>query len=367
MRVLHFYKTYEPEFLQGIPRVIWEIAEGTARRGIQTDVLSLTRHPRSGAIATGSHFSHETRLDLEVASTSLSISAFGAFTKLAREADVLHYHFPYPFADIVHFATRIKKPVLVTYHSDIVRQSLLLRVYRPLMRAFLNRADHIVATSPNYLASSDVLQRYRDKTSVVPIAIGARPSPTEALVNTWRRRLGSGFFLFVGVPRYYKGLLFLLQAAKVTGLPVVIVGSGGDEERLRETAVGIANVTFLGHLAEADKIAVLTLCFAFVLPSHLRSEAFGIALLEAAMAGKPMISCEIGTGTSYVNQHGKTGFVVTPADSAALADAMRALAADEVMAIRMGEAAKKWAAQTFQTQDMADAYVALYKTLAEAK
>ena len=363
LKVLHFYKTYTPDFLTGVPRVIWEIAEGAARRGVRTDVLSLSRKPRSGAIKVADHFSHEARLDLDLASTSLSVSAFGAFAKLARDADVLHYHFPYPFTDVVHFATRVKKPVLVTYHSDIVRQSLLLRAYRPLMHAFLDRADHIVATSPNYLATSDVLQRYLAKASVIPIAIDANPKPSNALIDAWRNRLGARFFLFVGVLRYYKGLPFLLEAAKLSGLPVIIVGAGGNEALLRAAAVGIPNVAFLGQLPEADKAALLALCYAFVFPSHLRSEAFGIALLEAAMSGKPMISCEIGTGTSYVNRHGETGLVVPPANSAALADAMRTLWGDETTARRMGDAARKRSEELFSVHKMAEAYVALYKTL----
>jgi rhamnosyl/mannosyltransferase len=367
MRVLHFYKTYVPERLTGVPRVIWEIAQGAARHGVHTDVLSLSRHPRRGPIEVGDHFAYEAKLDAEIASTGLSVSAFGLFARLAREADVLHYHFPYPFADIVHFATRVKKPVLVTYHSDIVRQSVLLQTYRPLMHAFLSRADHIVATSPNYQGTSPVLQRYAGKTSIIPIALdpGAIPEAGNALLDSWRIRLGGRFFLFVGVLRYYKGLSFLLDAARATGFPVVIVGSGGDESALRAAAADIPNVTFAGRLSELDKTALLTLCTAFAFPSHLRSEAFGIALLEAAMAGKPMISCEIGTGTSYINQNGETGLVVPPADGVAFAEAMRTIWADQAIAGRMGEAARARAARLFSADKMTDAYVSLYETLAE--
>jgi rhamnosyl/mannosyltransferase len=367
VKVLHFFKTYLPDTFGGIERVIYEIAEGVARQGVQTDVLSLSRTPGAAPIAVGNHVAHKAMLDLDFASTGLSLAAFGAFARLAAEADVLHYHFPYPFADIVHLASRVKKPVVVTYHSDIVRQKLLLEAYRPLMHAFLRRADRIVATSPNYLASSEVLQRYAAKTSVIPSALAdaaARPGVT--LLDTWRARLGPRFFLFVGALRYYKGLSFLLDAAERTGLPVVIAGSGEDEARLRldAGARGIANVTFLGHVSEVDKAALLALCHAFVFPSHLRSEAFGVALLEAATAGKAMISCEIGTGTSYVNVAGKTGLVVPPADGAALADAMRLLWNDEPMTKSMGEAAKARAAALFSADAMADAYVALYRELA---
>ena len=366
MRVLHFYKTYTPELLSGVPRVIWEIAQGAARHGVQTDVLSLSRRPRPGPIRVGDHFAYEAKLDIDIASTGLSVSAFGLFAKLARQADILHYHFPYPFADVVHFVNRVKRPVLVTYHSDIVRQSVLLQAYRPLMHAFLSRADHIVATSPNYLATSPVLRRYAGKTSVIPIALdaGAMPKPSDELLDSWQRRLGARFFLFVGVLRYYKGLPFLLDAAKVSGLPVVIVGSGGEEPALRAAAAEIPGVTFTGQLSEVDKAALLALCTAFVFPSHMRSEAFGIALLEAAMAGKPMISSEIGTGTSYVNQDGETGLLVPPADSGALAEAMRTLWGDEAMARRMGEAARARAAKLFSIERTTDAYVDLYETLA---
>jgi len=370
MKVLHFFKTYLPYNFAGIPRVIWEIAQGAARRGVHTDVLSLSRHPQVGPIKVGDHFAHEARLDFDVASTGFSVSAFGRFAKLAEQADVLHYHFPYPFADIVHFASRLKKPMLVTYHSDIVRQKLMLRAYRPLMDAFLGRANHIVATSPHYLASSEILRRYSGKTSVIPIALDANAltKPADALVGAWRKRLGLRFFLFVGALRYYKGLSFLLEAAKLSGLPVVIVGSGDSDGELRAQAraMGVTNVTFLGEVAEDDKAALLALCCAFVFPSHIRTEAFGIALLEAAMAGKPMISCEIGTGTSYVNVSGETGLVVPPANSAALAEAMRTLWDSDTMAQRMGEAAKARADDLFSAEKMANSYVALYEKLAGA-
>src|SRR5690606_23534758 len=87
--------------------------------------------------------------------------------------------------------------------------------------------------------------------------------------------------------------------------------------------LGVHNIHFLGQLSEEDKTVLLMLCYAFVFPSHLRSEAFGLSLLEAAMFGKPMISCEIGTGTSYINYMNNTGYVVPPADSLALANAMQ--------------------------------------------
>src|SRR5690606_17794728 len=116
--------------------------------------------------------------------------------------------------------------------------------------------------------------------------------------------------------RYYKGLHFLIEAASKTAATIVIAGSGPEEIQLKSLAAdkGLTNVHFLGRISDDDKSALLQACRGFVFPSHLPSESFGISLLEAAMAGKPMISCEIGTGTSYVNIHQQTGWVIEPAN-----------------------------------------------------
>jgi glycosyltransferase involved in cell wall biosynthesis len=125
----------------------------------------------------------------------------------------MHYHFPWPFMDLAHFMARIDKPSVVTYHSDIVRQKNLLRLYQPLKHRFLRSVDTIVATSPNYLASSPVLDRYRDKTRTITYGLDKTiyPKPDAA---RWTNGGPSGerFFLFVGVLRYYKGLHILLDA-----------------------------------------------------------------------------------------------------------------------------------------------------------
>ena len=363
MRVLHFFKTYLPDSFTGVERVIHQIAEATAPLGISSDVLSLSPRPSAEPIAVGQHFSHQAKQDLYVASTGLSLSVFGAFRRLAAEADIVHYHFPWPMMDLVHVLSRTGKPAVVTYHSDIVKQERLLRLYRPLMDRFLGSVDAIVATSPNYAASSPVLARYRDKLSVIPIGIGDEAAVNVNTMTTYEGRLGRGFFLFLGALRYYKGLPFLLDAARLTGLPVVIAGSGDTAAIER---MGLGNVTVLGEVSEEGKLALTKLCTAFVFPSHLRSEAFGVALLEAARAGKPMISCEIGTGTSFVNEDGVTGLAIAPADPVALAEAMVSLAKNAERCRQMGLAARARYERLFTARQMGEAYAALYHKLGAA-
>jgi glycosyltransferase involved in cell wall biosynthesis len=362
MRVLHVYKTYYPEDDTGIPRVIHTLAEAQSPLGVETRVMALL-DPRYGSLPlpVGSHTVRPVPRDLSIASTSLAWRAFPVFAEEARAADIVHYHFPWPFADLLHQTLGRGKPSVVTYHSDIVRQKLMAKAYRPLLDRFLGSVDAIVATSPNYVLSSTILRGQGSRVTTIPIGLPDRQAPDAALVDGWRTRVGEGFFLFVGAPRYYKGLGYLIEAARETGLPVVLAGrAAGATPELDNLP---ANVVHVGGVSEQDKEALLALSRAFVFPSHLRSEAFGVALLEAARAGRPMISCDIGTGTSYVNRDGVTGYAVAPADPLALASAMKALDQDDDLASGMGEAARLRYQALFTARAMGQAYLELYQEI----
>jgi rhamnosyl/mannosyltransferase len=370
MRILHFYKTSFPDTMGGVEQVINQIARSSARFGVNTDVLSLTDQRLERTIELNGYRVHRARLDFQVASTGFSASAFLRFSQLAKKADVVHYHFPWPFMDVVHFATRAKRPTVVTYHSDIIRQKNLLRLYRPIQQKFLSSVDRIVATSPNYLATSGVLEKFADKVDVIPIGMdkATYPTPTQERLDYWRGRFGPRFFLFVGAIRYYKGLHILLDAAQGVDYPIVIVGAGPIERKLKVQAkrLDLRNVHFLGHLPEIDKVALLTLCYGVVFPSHLRSEAFGVSLLEGAMFGKPLISSEIGTGTTYINIENETGLVVPPSEPDALRKAMDYLWNHPDVAASMGRRAQARYWEHFTAGRMVQSYLALYGDLIAA-
>lgn len=364
MRVLHFYKTYYPDSVGGVEQVIRQMCVGTTRLGVRNEVLSLTRERNAPPMEFEGHMVRRAPLDFEIASTGFSMEAVRQLAALAQDADLIHYHFPWPFMDLAHFLARIDKPSVVTYHSDIVRQKYLLKLYQPLCNRFLASVDAVVATSPNYLASSPVLDRFRDKTRVITYGLdkSTYPEPDPALLEKWRAQVGERFFLFVGVLRYYKGLHILLDAVANTDYPVVIVGAGPIERELKEHArrLGLTHVQFVGAVNDADKVALLKLSYALAFPSHLRSEAFGISLLEGAMYGKPMISSEIGTGTTYINIHGETGLVVPASDPQAFGEAMRQLWDHPEQAAAMGQRAGARYWELFTAEKMAANYRNLY-------
>jgi rhamnosyl/mannosyltransferase len=371
MRILHFYKTSFPDTMGGVEQVINQLARGSSKLGIDIDVLSLSPRKVPRTIKIDGYLAHRVRMDVQIASTSFSVSAFLRFSQLAKKADIVHYHFPWPFMDLVHFATGLKKPTVVTYHSDIIRQKHLLKLYRPLKHRFLASIDRIVATSPNYLATSNMLVKFSSKVSVIPIGLdkSTYPPPMPDRLHFWRNRLGTKFFLFVGLLRYYKGLHILMEAAQGVSYPIVIVGAGPIEQEVKAQAeqIGLRNIHFLGHLPDKDKVALLTLCYGIVFPSHLRSEAFGISLLEGAMYGKPMISSEIGTGTTFINIRDESGLVVPPSDPMALRQAMQYLWEHPEEAASMGRSAEERYKKYFTADQMVSSYVDLYCDLLKAK
>jgi O-antigen biosynthesis rhamnosyltransferase len=356
-----------PESFGGVEQVINQIAIGTTKLGYKNDVLSLTADRYSKKKQFNGYDIHYSPLDFQIASTSFSWYSIFHFAELAKKADLIHYHFPWPFMDLVHFLNKLNKPTVLTYHSDIIRQKYLLNIYRPLMIKFLNEINHIVATSPNYLNTSNTLNNYLDKVSVIPIGLDKKnyPIPSPIKLSYWRNRLGPKFFLFIGVMRYYKGLHILIEAARSCDYPIVIIGAGPIEAELKKHAqrIGVRNICFLGQLLEEDKVAILKLSYGVVFPSHLRSEAFGISLLEGAMYGKPLISCEIGTGTTFINIASETGLVIPPNDPSALYQAMHYLWEYPLKAAEMGIRARERYCNFFTAEKMNFSYSELYRTL----
>ena len=367
IKVLHCYKTYYPDTFGGIEQVIYQLAEGGRKENIQASVFVHSPDPQSVQFEKDNHTVYRVKSLCELASTPFSLQAVAKFRALAQHADIVHYHFPYPFMDFMHFAAGIDKPCVVSYHSDIVKQKTLALIYAPLMKRFLQRVDAIVAASPNYVETSPVLKHYREKVKVIPYGLDKKfyINPPAVDVEKWQKRFPMGFFLFIGTFRYYKGLHILIEAAKNSQYPIVIVGAGPIEQELREQAKSLAvdNIHFVGALDDEDKATLLSLCTAIVFPSHLRSEAFGISLLEGALYSKPLISSEIGTGTTYINLDKQTGLVVPPADPVALRQAMDRLWNEPDYAKQLGQGAYQRFEQLFTAEKMIKSYTNLYKSL----
>jgi glycosyltransferase involved in cell wall biosynthesis len=364
MKVLHVYKTYYPDTFGGVEKFIQTLSKGMMKKGIKSAVFCLTHERTFSEIEIEGVRVYKIPHLFSISSTPISFKAFFKFRKIVKDFDIVHYHFPYPFQDLLFLFFGMSKKSMVTYHSDIIKQKILYFFYKPLEVFFLKRVGKIIATSQNYVETSPILQKYKSKINVISLSIDEKKYPftEKSFKESYRKQFGEKFFLFIGVLRYYKGLHTLINAAKKTGFSVVIAGSGPLENDLKKQAAGYKNIHFMGDITDQEKVNLLSSCYAFVFSSHLRSEAFGLSLLEASMHQKPMITCEIGTGTSFINLHNETGLVISPNDSDALSTAMTTLFKDGALSQQFGENAYKRYLDLFTIDKMVDSYEEIYRS-----
>ncbi|HUX88876.1 MAG TPA: glycosyltransferase [Chloroflexota bacterium] len=362
LKVLQVYKNYAP-MPGGIETYLRQIATGLNRRGrVKVSVLVTAPGPRTVVDEIdGVRVTRAGRLG-EVASTPLSLRLIEQVRQ--SDADILHLHVPYPVGELAALSFAGRRRIVVTYHSDVVRQWWARPLYQPMLRQLLRRADALIATSPAYLKSSAILSHFAAHAEVIPLSVDpARFVAEESAVAALRQRWPEPVVLFVGRFRSYKGLPILLQAMSGLDARLILIGQGPLEAALRAQAVQLGideRVTFLGDVSDRDLTTYYALAKVFVLPSTQRSEAFGIALLEAMAAGRPVISTELGTGTSWVNQHGKTGFVVPQGDPQALREAIRTLLEDRALAERLGQAGRQRVQQEFSEDRMLESIEGVY-------
>jgi len=284
-----------------------------------------------------------------------------------EKADIVHLHLPNPAAAIACLLARPAGAVVVTWHSDIVRQRKLLRLYRPLERMLLNRCSAVVATSPAYVASSPVLREHADKCHLIPYGIDAgqfdEARVDRSIVEKLRQRFGPRTILSVGRLVYYKGIEFLVRAMRKVDAKLVIIGDGPLRAELEREAASIGisgRVIFLGEVDD-NLVNYYHASDVFALPSCERSEAFGIVQLEAMASGIPVVNTRIDTGVPFVSQDGVTGFTVAPRSSDEMAAALNRLLDNPELRETMGRAGHDRVADEFGVAKMAAQTLDLYR------
>lgn len=367
MHILQCYKTALPWSMGGVEQVMHHISMGLIENGHKSTVFAFSPIRDVQELTYQGYRIIAVPYSINIASMPLSMQGFSLFKKYCEDADIVHYHYPFPWMDLMHLIHPHNKPCVMTYHSDIVKQKHLLKIYKILQQYFLNRMDAIVATSPNYISSSNTLKKYSDKVLCIPLGLDESnylPVKIEKL-NEWRRQLPERFLLFVGVFRYYKGLKNLLKALEGLDYPVVLVGDGPEKNNLLllKEKYRLKNLIFLGSLDDENKNTILYLSSGVILPSHLRSEAFGLSLLEGAMFGKPLLSCEIQTGTTYINLEHQTGWVANPNDPLSLKEILINWYENKEQSLEFGMEARKRYLELFKASDMVTKYLELYKFL----
>jgi glycosyltransferase involved in cell wall biosynthesis len=363
MRVLQLGKFYDP-FVGGIETVLKEICESLAEQ-VQFQVLVANTRCRT------EHENGKVPVTRVASMGNLfSCSMAPSFPLWARrfDPDLIHVHLPNPLAELSALIADRDIPIVAHFHSDIVRQHNLLRLYGPFLEAFYRRANRIIVPTPRHIEISRFVSKHREKCRVVPFGV---PLSRFELDETARKKVdglrdGLPSVLCVGRLVSYKGVEFLIRALERIKTRLWIIGTGPLEGSLRNLAQekGLAHrVEFLGRVSAQDLVAYYHACDVFVLPSITNAEMFGVAQLEAMACRKPVISTNLPTGVPWVNQHGKTGYVVPPRNAEELAKGIQHLISNPQLREEMGEAGRMRVEQHFTSTKMAAAVLQVYQEM----
>jgi len=382
LRVLHLGKFYPPAS-GGMEVHVQTLARAQAALGARVEVLCINH------AAAGEGFSHEFRgrsptreeWDGEVRVTRVGRWASvlrmdvmpelprALLRALARGVDVVHLHTPNPALLLALDALPWLPPVVITHHSDVIRQKVAGALFRPFELVLYARARRLLATSSAYVPGSALLRRFRDKVRELPLGIELEPflSPSPAALEAeahWRAQAGAPLWLMVGRLVYYKGLVTALEAlTRVPGqLLVVGVGPLEQEGRERARALGLeGRVTWAGYLPPESLVGAYRAATALWFPSNARSEAYGLSQIEAMASGLPVLNTAIPhSGVPWVSLHEQTGLTVPVGSAEALARAVRRLLEEPGLAERLGRGARARALEQFRHDVMAERSLALY-------
>ena len=287
-------------------------------------------------------------------STPIAPEMMRAIRRTSADAIVLHE--PNPWGLLSCALARPRQPIVVYFHSEVVRPALQYALfYHPMARAVYARAARIVVASPPMAEHARALRPYRERIEVIPYGTDPRAWDRTPEVDARVRDIraanpGKPLVLFAGRLVRYKGCDVLLRALKDVDASAVIVGDGPLKPSLVQLAneLGLAGrVQFAGEVPPERLLALYHAADVFVLPSVTRAEAFGFVQVEAMACGTPVISTRVSSGVSWVNQHDVTGLIVEPGNVADLRMALASLLSDPAQRERMGAAGRRRVEQEF--------------------
>lgn len=374
-QVLHVGKFYPP-VAGGMERVLETLCiasaglvesrvlvANTGRDTVEEDVIA------GGIDGTLRTRVHVTRLGTTGAVGSVHIApAFAAHLRRAR-ADLIVLHEPNPWALLSYAIARPRAPLIVWYHSDVVRPALQYALfYAPLARFVYGRSERVIVSSPPLAEHAAPLAPYRERVRVVPFGINVGewaigPVDRQQIASVGAE-MSDPFVLFAGRHVAYKGVDVLLRALRETDTRAVIAGDGPKRAEWEALAAGLGldgRVTFCGDVPDTRLRTLMQSCAALVLPSITRAEAFGYVQLEAMACGKPVISTDVKSGVSWVNQHDRTGLIVRAGDPRDLAAAIDRVMSDPALRAGMGDAARQRVEREFSMARLRERLQVLYQ------
>lgn len=369
MKILQVGKFYP--IRGGVEKVMYDLMLGLSARNIHCDMLCATTEDHPGGILPVNSFAKVIAIPTQIkfAATMIAPKMILKLRQIAGDYDIIHIHHPDPMATLALFLSGYRGKVVLHWHSDILKQRMLLKLYRPLQDWVIERADLIVGTTPVYVNESPFLSKVQYKVDHIPIGIESI-TPEIAQVEKIRQKYGEKKLIFsLGRLVEYKGYEYLIRAAQYLNenYQIVIGGKGPLYDALQQLILELNvkdRVELIGFISDEDLPAYYGACDIFCLSSILKTEAFAIVQIEAMSCSKPIVSTHIpGSGVSWVNADGESGLVVELENPEALANAINSILQEKEKYDQLSAGSLQRYQTFFTLEKMVDKCLNLYHKL----
>ena len=369
MRVLQLGK-YFPPYVGGIETIIFNLTEELNKRGIKTDVLCSNFKKYYKKETDRGYIVYKTKRYGELLSTPITPQLIFKLKKIISDYDIIHVHHPNPIANLALFFAKPKEQKIVLHwHSDIIKQKLTLKLYLPLLKWLVKKANIILATNPQIIKHSSILKLNQEKCIIIPLGT-VKPKINNHIFSSLKKFHKNKKIIFsLGRFVYYKGFEYLIESAKyLTNDIIILIGGSGPLKAKYEKLIRKYNfkdkVHLIGKIPSQNLGSYYKACDLFCLPSIEKSEAFGLVMVEAMSFGKPVVATKIeGSGVSWVNQHQITGLNVPPKNPKALAEAFTYILENENVYQQFSRNALKRYETEFTLEKMIDRVINVYQRL----
>jgi glycosyltransferase involved in cell wall biosynthesis len=369
MKILQLGKAYPPVNLGGVEVTIKLITEGLHKLGVECDVLGVNNKFVSHSEARKFGTIYREALIIKAFSTLFSIKLIYRLFLIKKKYDIIHIHHPDPMATFAIWLIKPKCKLIIHWHSDILRQKYLLKIFRPFQTWLLINCNAIICTSKSYADNSPDLRPYINKVTVIPIGIdNSKLIFDRNIVDQIKKRFfNKKIVLSIGRMSYYKGYGFLIEAVKYfnPNINLLIIGEGELKKELQEKVINenlSDQICFLGKVDDILRNSYLCASDVFVLSSIYKTEAFGIVQLEAMSFGKPIVSTKIpNSGVDWVNQNSISGLTVPICDPESIANAVNSIVENDELSFKLGKGSQDRFKSNFTQEIMIQSINKLYK------
>ncbi|MBD2571270.1 glycosyltransferase [Anabaena lutea] len=358
-RIIHLSKYYPPD-RGGIETHVQTLAQTQAALGAEVHVVCVNAFNEQGQLSSSTQTVKEMDGNVSVTRMGrlLSLARFDVCPELPKKVcqlakqsnTLLHLHTPNPTMLIALTMLHRRVPLIITHHSDVIKQKVLKYGLRPFEHLVYSRSSQVLTTSSPYIQGSKFLRFYRDKLSYLPLGLDAsnysQPNKRAiAFSHSLKNKYPGPIWLAVGRLVYYKALHVAIEALTMVKGTLVIIGVGSLEQELKTLAKKLGvdkRIVWLGHVNEDELVGAYHAATSLWFPSNIRSEGFGLVQVEAMASGCPVINANIPcSGVPWVSRHEQEGLTVPINNPVALAEASQRLLREPGLRNRLAAASRK--------------------------